>query len=871
MATSLTSACVDCNGKEAVPGQSVGTWLTDDDFLCTEDIAVLEMGKLGFPRDWPAVYSSSKVLKSLIGKKGRCAGKKVSVVPPASAEDRASVENVRLHRLNSFSNATMIAEATGMSVVRGWAVFELLDKAVSAAFVAERYWWNAGTDGRWIDFSPRPKGWSELLLAEAAGDSSSKTEAQLTLAQVELARFLLRERFIAEDEANTRSTSDVQRLLAGVVAGDAELTRQLAEKLREDENLAIVIAGQIAKPLVDHLQDGSGVAQRDAALELLAELSDAAVSENSTDIQACLIKAGTLVPLIGFIELSWAAFPVVQQRAAAVIGNLCHESHEHQNTIAQAGALPPLVALISSVETGPALEAAYAVWNITVGHRENSAAVTKLGAVPKLVALLKNSNGTAQENAAGALMHITMCEEARVIIMEEAGAITRLCELLQPRFEAEVRCQAAGALLNLASDSPQYAKVIAKEGAIGPLVSLVKDGSGVTQEYAAGAIMNLIRSDAEAAGKAAQDGAIPALAALLSKSSGHAEALGALANLASGNTERQASIFKVQVTRKSVVLLSDRNVEVRRGAAALLMNLATHAKIKERIVEANALTPLCKCLEDVDEAVRERATGALANLFNDHPANVKAGFEQVPGMINSLITILKDIGLSREAKRQAGHALAMLAAEDGSCDAVWTAGAGKPFLVLLKDMVAEAALGIMNLAWRWPEVKEELALGGAVEDLTVMVTNGEAIAKEYAAGALMNMTAASKEIAQMASPAVPALVSLLQQDAIQAAEWSAGALGNIAKASPELRQEVASADAVPSLARLLSTATPGGRSLIVLALNSLAEDDGQATVLNALGTKEKQKLREFIEDGGSEELREYTDAFIRQLGDDFSL
>merc|ERR1719353_770356 len=132
----------------------------------------------------------------------------------------------------------------------------------------------------------------------------------------------------------------------------------------------------------------------------------------------------------------------------------------------------------------------------------------------------------------------------------------------------------------------------------------------------------------EVADKAFKEGAVVVLAALLSRPSGHSEALGALANLASGSAERQIQIYKAQITRKSVSLLTDSDVDVRRSAAALIMNLAPHAKIKERIVEAGALKQLATILKDSDTSVKERAAGALANLFNDHSGNVHAAFEQ---------------------------------------------------------------------------------------------------------------------------------------------------------------------------------------------------------------------------------------------------
>ena len=100
------------------------------------------------------------------------------------------------------------------------------------------------------------------------------------------------------------------------------------------------------------------------------------------------------------------------------------------------------------------------------------------------------------------------------------NAIPKLCELLQGSFEPEVSTQAAGALLNLASDSSEYAKQIVSNGAVPSLVNLGKDGPDLAKDYSAGALMNLMRGDMEVASNAAKQGAIPSLANLLSRPSG---------------------------------------------------------------------------------------------------------------------------------------------------------------------------------------------------------------------------------------------------------------------------------------------------------------------------------------------------------------
>lgn len=179
---------VDGQGEEAVVGR-VGYWLDSGDFVSTADLDAEHIGQIGFPRDWPGVYGSSKALKQLVGKKGKCAGKKVGVVPLPDASQLSLVKGVQFHPLQSFSNAERAAKAAGIDIVRGWAVYEHLEKDVSEAFVAERFWWNSLADGTWVDFTPRPQMFQEMLLAEAV-DGAPKAQEPLSGPQQKLLQHL---------------------------------------------------------------------------------------------------------------------------------------------------------------------------------------------------------------------------------------------------------------------------------------------------------------------------------------------------------------------------------------------------------------------------------------------------------------------------------------------------------------------------------------------------------------------------------------------------------------------------------------------------------------------------------------------------------
>eukprot|EP00812_Abedinium_dasypus_P008658 NODE_2403_length_942_cov_257.764374.p2 GENE.NODE_2403_length_942_cov_257.764374~~NODE_2403_length_942_cov_257.764374.p2 ORF type:complete len:269 (-),score=114.77 NODE_2403_length_942_cov_257.764374:118-924(-) len=266
----------------------------------------------------------------------------------------------------------------------------------------------------------------------------------------------------------------------------------------------------------------------------------------------------------------------------------------------------------------------------------------------------------------------------------------------------------------------------------------------------------------------------------------------------------------------------------------------------------------------------ERAAGALANLFNDHSENVRLAFKQAPNLVPALLSVIQNSAMVRDARRQAVHALAMLAAEDSLCTVLWRAGVGPPMLALLREGIAEAALRVMNLAWRWPEVKQELANRGSLEMLMEILANGDAMAKEYAAGALMNMTAGTEEHAERVQGCIPDLVALLRAESLQAAEWGAGALANIARAGAEARKSAADHGAVEFLAELLQKASENGKTLVVLALTSLAESEPQAVASGLNGPQEKAKLRELRDRGNGAQAESLT-VLVSLIGGDLVL
>jgi hypothetical protein len=115
--------------------------------------------------------------------------------------------------------------------------------------------------------------------------------------------------------------------------------------------------------------------------------------------------------------------------------------------IAEAGAITPLVSLLSGIR-GPEAqhEAAGALWALA-DHASNRMAITEAGGIGPLVMLLGSTNAKAREHAELALVRLSIESSNRVIIIEQ------LVGMLHEQSGTSLQEQAAAALANLARES----------------------------------------------------------------------------------------------------------------------------------------------------------------------------------------------------------------------------------------------------------------------------------------------------------------------------------------------------------------------------------------------------------------------------------
>ena len=143
-------------------GESRGFWFDiDEDVYCSDGTLAHDAlsAHTGFPRGWPECYSSCKPLRRLVGKKG-IVGVRTGVVDIIDRAERDTIAPfLKAHgEESSFVTASRVEMHKGWAIVKGFVVYELLNRdeatASSRAFVAHKHWWNIDPErGNFVDFT----------------------------------------------------------------------------------------------------------------------------------------------------------------------------------------------------------------------------------------------------------------------------------------------------------------------------------------------------------------------------------------------------------------------------------------------------------------------------------------------------------------------------------------------------------------------------------------------------------------------------------------------------------------------------------------------------------------------------------------------
>ncbi|XWS71700.1 hypothetical protein CRYUN_Cryun03dG0161200 [Craigia yunnanensis] len=205
-------------------------------------------------------------------------------------------------------------------------------------------------------------------------------------------------------------------------------------------------------------------------------------------------------------------------------------------------------------------------------NADNRVAIAEAGAIPLLVSLLSTPDSRIQEHAVTALLNLSICEDNKGSIIS-SGAVPGIVQVLK-KGSMEARENAAATLFSL-SVVDENKVTIGASGAIPPLVTLLSEGTQRGKKDAATALFNLCIYQGNK-GKAVRSGVVPTLMRLLTEPGGGMvdEALAILAVLAS-HPEGKSAIGAAEAVPVLVDVIGNGSPRNKENAAAVLMHLCS--------------------------------------------------------------------------------------------------------------------------------------------------------------------------------------------------------------------------------------------------------------------------------------------------------
>lgn len=195
-----------------------------------------------------------------------------------------------------------------------------------------------------------------------------------------------------------------------------------------------------------------------------------------------------------------------QKQAAMELRLLAKNKPENRIKIAEAGAIKPLISLITSSDSQLQEYGVTAILNLSLCD-ENKELIASAGAIKPLVKALKIGNPTAKENAACALLRLSQFEDNKIAI-GRSGAIPLLVNLLETG-NLRGKKDASTALYSLCSVKENKITAV-QAGIMKPLVELMADfGSNMVDK--SGFVLSVLVPVAEARAALVEEGGIPVL------------------------------------------------------------------------------------------------------------------------------------------------------------------------------------------------------------------------------------------------------------------------------------------------------------------------------------------------------------------------
>ena len=418
------------------------------------------------------------------------------------------------------------------------------------------------------------------------------------------------------------------------------------------------------------------------AASALAELSQIPASRDA------IVDARGVPCIVALLTVDGEGEDTGERYAASALSHIAGGKPGTSMPIADAGAISPLVKLLTGQKGELAQQEAAGALYALADETANRIAITDAGGIGPLVLLLGSTNARAREHAEGALVRLSLEIANRELI------IKKLVSMLYDKGSGGEE-QAAAALANLASDSADNRNSIVDAGGIPPLLSLLEMASPKAKENAISAISQLAHHK-QIRSAIAKAGGIPMLAnalAATSSSGGGGGAGGAggagkdatnsasaanalsslsafaIAQLSRGHRSNQLALAEAGAIPPLVAMLGSPSSEMQANAANALAALSRHnADNQHAVARTGAIAPLCSLVREGAPNVKEQSAAAIWSLAADNAPN-KATVAKLGG-IEPLIGLLVGADTPASLEHSVGALGALASKHADNCEAI---------------------------------------------------------------------------------------------------------------------------------------------------------------------------------------------------------
>lgn len=338
----------------------------------------------------------------------------------------------------------------------------------------------------------------------------------------------------------------------------------------------------------------------------------------------------------------------LKEHAARSLDSLTEQSssldgrqRDEQNTvlIARAGAIPPLIELVSSGSTVAQAHACGALARIAHKQAKYQQQILEAGGCGALVYALRFGDSSVQQRAVAALASVSEQRASQEVILSAPGAVPALVLMLKGSVSDETAARACLTLANIADQNLDGQDVIASCKAIPLLIALLEGGKAT--EAAATLLARLTHGHYANRMELVKLGGIPHLIALLSVINVEttAQAAAALAAICSSamqtvsrpkvtREERQARQMRHAISKAGglpplLALVESRQLSAQRSSVHALAMLSLNCRFnQDAIASMGGITPLVLlCEPSVPPEVQAQAVLALAELSRHNREN----------------------------------------------------------------------------------------------------------------------------------------------------------------------------------------------------------------------------------------------------------